>query len=364
MRKFRLFTDRSFLPPRTGHLDLLYPYWGLVDQPDIWKPLGVYDEYCRIGKDFFEITENPAQADFALLPNDWKRYVRSDEVELAKRFVKLAKSRGFQTIIFYHSDSDEKLLLDNVIIFRTSLLKSKKRANEHAMPGWNGDLLQYFNNGRVLPSPCGRIPVVGFCGAARMGRVRLQKRLKNFYYKWFDYSKYRFDAGTFRKRILVGLQRSDRVKSNFLLRPGYLGDFRRQGFDPAHMESIRREYFENSVQSDYVLCMRVVGNFSYRFYETLSLGRIPIFVNTDCVLPLDSILNYKDLVVWIELDEIDRIDQKVLDHFNKIGKDGLIDLQVRLREIWKEFLSPEGFFRNIHKVLQTNPHGTHEIISN
>lgn len=356
MRKLRLFTDRSFLPQGTGYLDLLYPYWGLVDQPEIWRPLGIYDEYCRIGRDFFEITENPEQADFALLPNDWKRYVRVGDVALAKKFINLATFHGLRTIVFYHSDSDENLALKNVILFRTSLSKARRSANEYAMPGWNGDLLQYFNGGRVLPSPCRDVPVVGFCGAVRMGRVRWQKRVKNFYYKWFNYAKYRFDAGSFRKHILDRLQQSSKIQSNFLLRSGYLGDFRRQGLDKAYMESIRMEYFQNSIDSDYVLCIRGVGNFSYRFYETMSLGRIPIFVNTDCVLPFDSFLNYKDMVVWIEPDEIDIIDQKVLEHFNATGKDRLVELQLRLREIWKELLSPEGFFRNFHKVIEDSIH--------
>lgn len=61
--------------------------------------------------------------------------------------------------------------------------------------------------------------------------------------------------------------------------------------------------------SDYVLCARG-GDFSYRLYETLSYGRIPVFVDTDCVLPYDSEIKWKDYCVWVDEKEVNRIGER------------------------------------------------------
>ena len=65
------------------------------------------------------------------------------------------------------------------------------------------------------------------------------------------------------------------------------------------------EFYENMVSSDYIVCVRGGGNFSVRLYETLAMGRIPIFINTDCLLPLNKSIDWKKHVVWIEREDID-----------------------------------------------------------
>ena len=37
----------------------------------------------------------------------------------------------------------------------------------------------------------------------------------------------------------------------------------------------------------YGLCVRGFGNFSFRLGETLMMGRIPILIDTECILPFD-----------------------------------------------------------------------------
>ena len=39
-------------------------------------------------------------------------------------------------------------------------------------------------------------------------------------------------------------------------------------------------------------------------YETLALGRIPVFINTDCTLPFSNIIEWDKHVVWIEKEDI------------------------------------------------------------
>ena len=103
------------------------------------------------------------------------------------------------------------------------------------------------------------------------------------------------------------------------------------------------------IDSDYVLCVRGDGNYSIRFYETLCCGRIPVFINTDCVLPYDFEIDWKDYCIWINQNELHLIDEKIAEFHEKISDKDFIDLQHECCKLWKNWLSPEGFFTNFHK---------------
>jgi hypothetical protein len=105
------------------------------------------------------------------------------------------------------------------------------------------------------------------------------------------------------------------------------------------------------VNSDYILCARGKGNFSFRLYETLSCGRIPVFINTDCVLPYDFEINWKEFCVWVEEEDIDSIAKRVAEFHNALTPEGFTAIQRKCRKLWEDRLSPEGFFANFHKHL-------------
>ena len=59
-------------------------------------------------------------------------------------------------------------------------------------------------------------------------------------------------------------------------------------------EEARGQYIDNILKSDLSLAVRGDANISCRFYEILSLGRVPLFVDTDCVLPMENVVDYKN----------------------------------------------------------------------
>ncbi len=94
------------------------------------------------------------------------------------------------------------------------------------------------------------------------------------------------------------------------------------------------------LESDYIVCVRGSGNYSIRLYETLCCGRIPVFVNTDCVLPYEFKLKWKDYCVWIEESEISSISEKIIEFHDQLSSKDFVDLQYECRRIWKQWLSP------------------------
>lgn len=101
------------------------------------------------------------------------------------------------------------------------------------------------------------------------------------------------------------------------------------------------------IDSDYIVCMRGGGNFSIRFYESLCMGRIPIFVDTDCILPFDNLIDYRKFCIWIEKKEIPMIVKKVLDFHKSLSLDEFEDLQIACRKLWVERLCVDSFYKHL-----------------
>ena len=70
------------------------------------------------------------------------------------------------------------------------------------------------------------------------------------------------------------------------------------------------------INSEYTLCYRGAANYSLRFYESLCLGRIPLFINTDCMLPFEDRVHWKDVCLWVEEHNLKYIGDALLQKIN------------------------------------------------
>ena len=144
------------------------------------------------------------------------------------------------------------------------------------------------------------------------------------------------------------------MDTNFILRDQFYGGavvMSDGAWDVELKRRVRAEYIDNVLGSDYTLCLRGTGNYCHRLYETLCCGRIPVFVNTDCVLPYDFAADWRQHCVWVEESEMDRLPEKVAAFHEALSPTDFIDLQHACRAFWQRWLSPEGFFGNLHRHL-------------
>ena len=152
------------------------------------------------------------------------------------------------------------------------------------------------------------------------------------------------------KKQLKVFLKSNSIRNQFIVRNVFWGT----QADETKRKKEKEEFIANIINSDYILCARGGGNFSFRFYETLSCGRIPLFINTDCVLPYDFEINYKNYCVWVEHSELFQAD-KILHNFHEnISEENFLSLQRSCRRLWQDYLSTEGFFANFHKHFKVN----------
>jgi hypothetical protein len=321
------------IPPGGSHPVMLSPFWGKNPEDPADPNSGRFDRYLEVGPTLFDLVPLD-RAKLAVFPCEWRRALAAD----AERFVNEAGRLGTRTAVFIGSDDHEDVLYDDATVFQTSLYRSSQRENEFAQPAWSEDFISAHLGGRLPTRRKRPKPVVGFCGLAPRRR-ELLPRLR-------AHSSHTL----VRARALRFLRRHHGVETNFVERRRFLGGAISRGeVNFATMQRVRREYVQNIVDSDYVVCTRGAGNFSYRLYETLSCGRIPVLVDTDCVLPYDFLVNWREHCVWVEEDDLPQIGERVLEFHEGLGEKDFVELQHHCRRFWEQYISPEGFFSNFHR---------------
>jgi len=350
--KLKIWSDQSFLPSDFNHAEILIPFWGKNHEDCSSPHASIFDQYMQLGHEFFEMT-GIEQADLAIMPGKWEQVILNSKAHaLALEFAKQADQSGKQVVIFFWSDYGDALKIANAnaIIFRTSLYRSKKKDSEFAMPAWSEDFVMTYLDGKLPVRPKGKKPKVGFCGFAEAITPQILtkdyiKRALHFLGFWKGKMR-----PPLREKALKILAKNGQIDTNFIIRKSFQGGaLNKDGtINPTLMNKVRQEYLQNLIESDYILCARGVGNYSYRLYETLCCGKIPVFIDTDCVLPYNFEIDWRKYCVWVDIKELPFIAEKIAEFHDAISPQDFLELQYQCRQFWGEWLSPEGFFQKIH----------------
>lgn len=299
----------------------------------------------------FAFTENLEDADVAVLTMAWNYYVKTEREDLAIAFIKECAALNKKVISFNAGDFGVRIpYLENLIVLRTSGYRSQFSENENALPVFISDpLKKYFNTDKVIQRLYHQQPFIGFCGQAKLSRFQAAKEMGNIllrngrYQLGFskDEPQELISSSFLRASVLKALEKSGEVRTNFIVRDKY-----RAGVTTGketHRTTL--EFYENLKESDYVVCVRGAGNFSVRFYETLAMGRIPVFINTDCALPLEDQIDWKKHIVWVEAKDRNWVADQVLAFHRSHTQQSFLDLQRANRKLWEESLTLGGFFK-------------------
>lgn len=297
-------------------------------------------------------TEDIADSSLVVLPMSWNYYRRQGRIPLAMALVQRAAATGKKVLSWTNGDFGVKVPpIENLIVFRQSGYRSRLPASHQGMPVFFGDpLKRFYNRETIIPREKGEKPVIGFCGQARgtlqkyaLDASRTLWRNTQYYTGLSPNDPQDVYPSTLRRaRILEAIEQDSRLEANFIKRSLY-----RAGADtPEARQRTAQEFYDNMVQSDYVVCVRGGGNFSVRLYETLAMGRIPVFVNTDCLLPLSDTINWKEHVAWVEEQEMRQIGDIILEFHRKLTAQGFRELQQRNRDLWVFRLRLGAFFKS------------------
>ena len=305
----------------------------------------------------FEIVSEITDADLCILPMAWNYYFLAKRVDEAKEFIEKASSHNKTTLSSTVGDFGISLdLPQNCLVYRITGYRSKLKSNERIFPFYLSDPIQGWFNGdinSIITRPLNPKPVVGFCGMAPTSpliwlKEKLKVGAKNLS---GSLGLHPYDAqavlssSKLRVKSLESFYQQDAFTTNYILREKYRAGVKSK----ADRKKTGEEFYQNLFESDLIVCVRGGGNFSVRFYETLAMGRIPIFIDTDSPLPDISPLNWEDYIISCDSTDIDKLPQIAA---NWLKDKSLGDVFKKNRELWENHLSLDKFWINEFEKLR------------
>jgi len=146
-------------------------------------------------------------------------------------------------------------------------------------------------------------------------------------------------ASSVRERVLRAASESTRVKASIITRDN--------SFFPqsaAYKDQARKEYVANIRDNCYTLCIRGTENYSYRLFEVMSAGRLPVIIDTNMRLPsLAGFGEWSEFSVVVPVHEIDSLGDHVRRFHDNLSEQAFQLACRRSREAF-EYLLPARFF--------------------
>ncbi|MDD4319282.1 MAG: exostosin family protein [Candidatus Peribacteraceae bacterium] len=327
--------------PDVPHIPLLYPNLGRQERESI---LFLNNAFRRLTDPIVRTVDRPEDADFLLVPHNYSSIRR--ETGYFSDMVRLAERTGKKILVFWHGDGDGPVPYPHTVIVRTSQYRYRMRPNEIMMPAYAEDLLG--DASLQVRSKGEGTPVVGFCGwvTYKNAKNAVGTTVKN---ALVDVRKAfvrnpALEAEkkgiTLRRKALAVLESSARVRCNVIRRRSYSGHASTIGLDPAQA---RREYVDNMLRSDLSLVVKGDGNYSYRFYEALSLGRVPLFLDTACCLPLADVIDYGSFLLTVDVADLSRLADIAAERFAALSDEEFQAMQKSARAAFDRYLRVDRY---------------------
>lgn len=353
MEPVRLYAPDTYREPKISmHTELMFPFWGITAKDTMPYVRAAMLQY-QYSKDDFVLVEKIEDADFVVMPYQYERF-KLINPEKVRMIVAEAEKAGKPLILDGSGDLEYRIDIPHSVILRVSQYQYSKKPNEITIPFPAEDLLETYAGGELQIRKKPDRPSVGFTGWAGMSA---KKRFKTYVKELpvtlgtlLDEQRGAEHKGIlFRERALKALSKHVGIEAHFKARATYSGHIKTI---EGKVEDNRREFVENLLDSDYALCVKGDANSSVRFYEALSLGRIPLFLDTACVLPLEEMIDYRDFCVFVDWRDTDRIGDALVEFHGAISSEKFEDMQRKARSVYREYLRIDSFSKHLAVTLR------------
>lgn len=294
-------------------------YYNLLDRDSVVKSETYWShdttqgkiEYNRFNDKKTELLKltNIEEAEYVVAPYKWSSNTSSAQTNTILE----AKRHNKKVIAFFNDDYDGTIGIpkENFYLFRTSTYASKIKSNEIVMPAFCEEFEYVKPTEKVI-----RNNVIGFCGNIK------------------DPHRY---------PVFSELEKNYNLCRNFLYRNGFWAP------EVSDKTVARKEFINNVRNGLFGICIRGNGNFSYRLYETLALGRIPIIINSDLKLPLQKVINWEKQAIICEPNELATLHLRIDQYVKNLN---VLSVCYENKFLYDEYFSPYGLIKNLEFYLK------------
>lgn len=335
-----------------AHTPLLNSYWGPMlheNSPFVSDVLSTYP----FDASQYKITENIQGADAVLFPYRY-RNVHNHLLDIFNEAIDIARANGKYLIIDAMGDAEYDIRIPEAIILKYGGYRFAKKDNEIILPPYADDLLERYCSGVLSPREKRDVPIIGFAGWVAAPFIRrlywgakeLPARMQGLVLSRYGACR----KGIFiRRAALRSLKNSRAVEAHILARTGYSGNVKTVERD---IETLRKEFFENALESDLCLDVRGDANNSTRLFEVLSLGRVPIIIDTERNFPFSDELEYRTFSIIVDFRDIKRLPEIVRQAYDAISLDEWRVMQEKARAAYREWFRPDAMTRHLMRAIR------------
>ncbi|MEX0450732.1 hypothetical protein V6X62_02720 [Spiribacter sp. 218] len=303
----------------------------------------------------FDSVAEPDAADAVFMPFNLGK-VRAERPDIEGHYRGLAEKAGRPLLIDYFGDATDDVDGEGVLVLRTSKYRDRVRANEIICPPVIEDIGAQYG---IEPLPKPDTPSIGFVGLADKRRAagwvsRLIPYSRHDYaltaLSWLGSQRGRERSGIyFRKRALQAFEKDPNIATDFLVRRFWGRGKRARNVIGA--EQMRDDYIENMRRNPYLLAVRGRGNFSLRFFEILSAGRIPVAIDTATPLPLEDTADYVRCCLFTDWRELGSAPARLSAFHRATSESEMQSMQIAARELFQRYLRFDVFSRDLFDHL-------------
>ncbi len=351
-KKIKLYVNERLVCSALRYIFLLFPFWGMKSNNDYLYNTKSY-KYVY-DRDYYELVSQVEYADFILIPHDFW-HLKKHYPYVLKEMINEAKSYNKLLLIDASGDISGKINVPGSVVIRINQYRSSLPSNEITVPVPCEDLLETYYADELIIRRKSKKPIIGFVGWASVpsGTQMIRTIMKDLPYRLISILNKKYNAyrkGIFiRKKAVRVFRKSNDVIARFIIRRSYFGCMNSGASDT---NENRKEFVNNIINSDYSLIVRGDANASTRLYETLSLGRIPVIIDTECVLPLENLIDYRNFCVFIDHKDMDRAASLLVDFHDSISESRFTDMQREARSAYLQYLRYDAFSKHLAVILR------------
>jgi hypothetical protein len=305
---------------------------------------------ATLASPFFQLCQNPKDADWISIPFFSSGMTGPEGKNLILQAHVIAEDLGKPFAIFSNSDIIVDPKVSPVFIFSPGTYA--RMENQVELPALLPyDPIHRWQNGNWAPKIFKGEIEIGFCGQATLNPLKFLKdwytieslRCKKKNRKSPFLYIPRFLPAFERGRLLHSLENSKGLKTNFLFRSHYKAG----ATTTANKNKVEKEFYENIYSNLFTLCLRGMGNYSVRFYQTLAMGRIPVLIDTDSNLPFSDQIDYKNIVVKVPFSDRFNTEDYLIDFLKNKTNSDLVKIQEACRSVWVDHFNSAAMLENL-----------------
>lgn len=335
------------------HTPLLNPWWGNPYEESAIFSKQMFDAYS-FDTSCYAITDDIEKADLVFAPYRHNWLLNFDK-DLLTECISTARARNLPFLIDGSGDIEYPIAEDNIYILRYGGYSFLPESNRIQIPLTTDDLLERCRHGRLdLRKKIEGKPIVGFAGWTNLSLKQFVrnflKELPNRLRSIFD-EKYRacIKGVILRKKAIKTLQKSSLVELNIRERSSFSANPKTALGD---MRELQEEMVRTILESDYALDIKGDANNSARLFEILSLGRIPVIIDTERNFPFQDKVDYSSFALIVDFRDLKKLPEIIADFHKNISEERFEQMQKNAREAFVKYFRIDAFMKYVIEDLR------------